>query len=162
MPVSTCFLFMLVFFTCKLVLNKVFSRSISLEPQGSMGMTIPGKALLSINSQMSWNEYIQNLVASTITSFYSLYGLYKCLKKYSNCKYVVSITRNASRFAGFICNLYVPVCIRDFFYGGFAYVYQIDMAEYEFPDFKHYNTFTEFFIRRLKHGARKISEPNNT
>jgi phosphatidylserine decarboxylase len=84
------------------------------------------------------------------------------LKKYNKIKYTISITRNASRFAGFICSLYVPVCIRDYFYGGFAFVYEIDMGEYEYPDFKHYNTFTEFFTRKLKAGSRKVSEANNT
>jgi len=44
-------------------------------------------------------------------------------------------------------------------YGSFAYVYGINMEEVEYPDFGHYETFTLFFTRRLKEGARTISEP---
>ena len=127
-----------------------------------MDMAVPGRALAYINSSMEWQEYIQNLVGIVVTTLYSVYGLYKCLKKYNTVKYTVSITRNASRFAGFICSLYVPVCIRPYFYGSFAYVYEIDMSEYEHPEFEYYNTFTEFFTRKLKPGARKVHEPNNT
>ena len=159
-PVSACFLFMVVFIIIKVIVRQLSKESCPL--QSRIGMTVPRKALACINSSMGWDEYIQNLLGMIITTIYSVYGLYKCLKKYNTLKYTVSITRNASRFAGFICSLYVPVCIRPFFYGGFAYVYEIDMNEYEYPAFEHYNTFTEFFTRKLKAGVRSTSEPNNT
>lgn len=157
-PVSACFLFMALFFAFKQLVKQVDACPL----QTSMSMAVPGRALAYIDSSMGWQEYVQNLVGIVATTLYSVYGVYKCLKKYNTVKYTVSLTRNASRFAGFICSLYVPVCIRPFFYGGFAYVYEIDMNEYEHPEFEYYNTFTEFFTRKLKPGARKVHEPNNT
>lgn len=51
--------------------------------------------------------------------------------------------------------------IRYIMYGSFAKVYGINMEEVEEPDFGAYETFTKFFTRRLKAGARKITEPKN-
>ena len=93
------------------------------------------------------------------TWWYSFYSIYKVLKKYEDVKYIVSITRLASRFTGLICSLYIPYPIRYLMYGSFAYVYGINMEEVEYSDFGHYETFTLFFTRRLKAGARTISEP---
>lgn len=47
-------------------------------------------------------------------------------------------------------------------YGSFAKVYGIDMSEVEYEDFGHYETFTLFFTRHLKEGARTITEPKNS
>jgi len=35
------------------------------------------------------------------------------------------------------------------------------MDEVEVSDFGHYETFTKFFTRKLKEGARTIDEPKN-
>lgn len=92
----------------------------------------------------------------------SIYSIYKALKKYKYIKYIVSITRVSSRLAGVICSLYVPYPLRYVFYGSFAKVFGIDMSEYAEPDLGKYETFTKFFTRNLKPGARTIDEPENT
>jgi phosphatidylserine decarboxylase len=64
------------------------------------------------------------------------------MKKYNNLKYIVSVTRVASRITGLICSLYVPLPIRYIMYGSFAKFYGVNMDEVEYPDFGHYETFT--------------------
>lgn len=91
--------------------------------------------------------------------WYSIYYIYKVLKKYEDIKYIVAITRVASRITGFICSIHVPKPIRYLMYGAFAKFYSVNMDEVEESDFGHYETFTKFFTRRLKAGARTISEP---
>ena len=71
------------------------------------------------------------------------------------------MTRVSSRITGYICSLWIPVPLRYVMYGSFAKVYGIDMTEVEYPDFGHYETFTLFFTRHLKKGARTISEEGN-
>jgi phosphatidylserine decarboxylase len=90
--------------------------------------------------------------------FHSGYKVYKMLKKYKNVKYIISITRNVSRMTGWFCSLTLPVPLRYVMYGGFAWFYGINMEEVEEPDFGAYETFTKFFTRKLKAGARKIAE----
>lgn len=38
--------------------------------------------------------------------------VYKLLKKFTELKYIVSVSRVCSRFAGFVCQLYVPKIFR--------------------------------------------------
>jgi phosphatidylserine decarboxylase len=96
-----------------------------------------------------------------VSVFYSAYKLYRALKTYRDAKYIVSMTRNVSRLTGCFCSLWLPVPLRYVFYGGFAKFYGINMEEVEYPDFGHYETFTLFFTRKLKAGAREIIEPEN-
>jgi len=96
-----------------------------------------------------------------MTYWYSTYRIYKALKKYHEIKYIVSITRVTSRITGVICSLWLPLPIRYVMYGTFAKVYGINMEEVENPDFGFYETFTLFFTRKLKTGAREIVEPSN-
>lgn len=74
--------------------------------------------------------------------------------QYNNVKYLFSLSRNVSRFTGFVCSVYVPYPVRYVFYGSFAKFYGINMSEVEHPDFGHYTTFTKFFTRHLKPGVR--------
>lgn len=97
-----------------------------------------------------------------LSTWYSVYALYKVLKKYNDVKYIVSFTRAGSRLTGFLCSLWLPRPLRYVFYGGFAKFYGINMAEVAEPDFGEYETFTKFFTRRLKAGARTICDPNDT
>jgi|TARA_B110000285_G_scaffold198078_1_gene230230 phosphatidylserine decarboxylase len=102
-----------------------------------------------------------NFMGHILGTWYSLYSIYKALKKYKSLKYAISATRNISRFAGFCCSVYVPYPIRYLMYGGFAKFYGIDMSEVVHEDFGYYTTFTKFFTRHLKDGARTIAEPKN-
>jgi phosphatidylserine decarboxylase len=110
---------------------------------------------------MTSEELFQNFLGAIVSIWYSVYALYKALKKYNDLKYVVSLTRNASRLTGWICSLWVPYPMRYVLYGGFARTYGINMEEVEHPDFGHYETFTKFFTRHLKAGVRPVSEPTN-
>lgn len=112
------------------------------------------------NSSSSDDSTI-TLLCQMLSWWYSIYSLYKALKKYRNFKYIVSITRVVSRLTGFMCSLWLPKPLRYLMYGGFAKMYGINMQEVEEPDFGHYETFTKFFTRRLKEGARHIKEPQN-
>jgi len=160
---SACFLFIIVFFANKVVIRKLFFiNTMRLIPQGNLGITLPSKALFCIKSSMCLDEYIQNFTGIILTWIYSIFSLYKALKKYNNVKYIVSITRNFSRLTGWFCNLTVPQCFRHFLFGGYAYVYNINMDEVKYSDFSHYETFVQFFTRELKEGVRQISEPNNS
>ena len=114
-----------------------------------------------MTSSSTSDDSTVTLICQMLSWWYSCYSLYKALKKYRNFKYIVSITRVISRITGFICAMYVPYPIRYVFYGSFAKFYGINMEEVEVSDFGHYETFTKFFTRTLKEGARKIDEPEN-
>lgn len=111
---------------------------------------------------MSKEDIVQNFLGFILSTWYSIYSIYKALKKYNNVKYIVSITRVVSRITGFFCSLWLPVPLRYVFYGGFAKFYGINMEEVEEPDFGFYETFTKFFTRKLKKGVRTIEEENKT
>lgn len=96
-----------------------------------------------------------------LSTWYSLYSIYKVLKQYESLKYTVSFTRLVSRLTGYFCSLNLPKPLRYVLYGLFAWNYDINMDEVEEPDFGHYETFTKFFTRRLKAGARKIHDVHN-
>ena len=161
-PMGANCLFVIIFFTTKLVFRKVFFiNTMRLIPQGSMQMSVPGKMFFSFNDSMSLTETVQNLLGMILSSVFSLYRVYKALKKYNDLKYIVSVTRNVSRLTGFFCSLWLPVPLRYVFYGGFAKFYGINMEEVEESDFGHYETFTKFFTRRLKEGVREVHEPQN-
>ena len=104
---------------------------------------------------------IQAEVGLFLSVWYSLCRLYKYVMQYNNIKYLLSLSRNVSRFTGFVCSTYVPYYIRYPFYGSFAKFYGINMEEVEISDFGHYTTFTKFFTRHLKEGVRQVSEPKN-
>lgn len=138
-------------------------NTLRLLPQGQNTFSIPRRMLFKRNmsSSSTSDDSTVTLLCQMLSWWYSIYSLYKMLKKYKNFKYIVSITRVVSRIAGFICAMYVPYPIRYIFYGSFAKVYGINMEEVEVSDFGHYETFTKFFTRKLKEGARKIDEPQN-
>lgn len=96
-----------------------------------------------------------------LTWWYSLYSIYKALKKYRNCKFIIASTRVVSRITGLICAMWLPTPMRYLMYGAFSKFYNVNMDEVEVSDFGHYKTFTEFFTRRLKEGARKINDRKN-
>lgn len=87
--------------------------------------------------------------------------IYKLLKKFHELRYIVSITRVVSRITGYICKIYVPVCLRALMYGSFSRFYGVNMQEAEVERYDHYACFTDFFTRKLKKGARVISNPND-
>ena len=112
------------------------------------------------NSRSS-DEGTITLLCALLSWWYSIYSVYKVLKKYRNMKYIVSITRVTSRMTGYMCAMWLPKPMRYLMYGSFAKVYGINMQEVEEPDFGHYETFTKFFTRRLKADARPIHEIDN-
>jgi phosphatidylserine decarboxylase len=114
------------------------------------------------NSGSSSDDSTITLLCQMLSWWYSIYSIYKALKKYKSLKYTVSITRNASRLAGYMCAMWLPKPLRYIMYGSFAKFYGINMKEVEVEDFGHYETFTKFFTRHLKKGVRPIHEPNNT
>ena len=138
-------------------------NTLRLLPQGQNTFSIPRRMLFkrNISNTSSSDDSTVTLLCQMLSWWYSIYSLYKALKKYRNFKYIVSITRVASRFTGLVCATYVPYPIRYVFYGSFAKFYGINMDEVEVSDFGHYETFTQFFTRRLKKDARKIDEPQN-
>jgi phosphatidylserine decarboxylase len=62
-----------------------------------------------------------------------------------------------SRFVGFLMGLKLPKLLRKPIIGGFASVYNINLMEAE-RALETYPSIGDFFVRRLKEGARPISE----
>ena len=150
-----------MFATWKLIMRKcIFVINPRLVTENTLGVSIPRSMLMNKNATDTSKDD-SNLLGYILSTWYSLYSIYKALKKYQNVKYIISLTRIASRITGYICAMYIPYPFRYVMYGGFAKVYGIDMSEVEYPDFGHYETFTLFFTRRLKKGVRTIAEPNN-
>ena len=161
---SAPFLFVLLFITFKQLTRKcLMLNTLRLLPQGQNTFSIPRSMLFkrNISNTDTSDDSTVTLLCQMLSWWYSIYSLYKALKKYRNFKYIVSITRVASRITGIICATYVPKPIRYVFYGSFAKFYGVNMDEVEVSDFGHYETFTKFFTRKLKEGARTIDEPKN-
>lgn len=156
-------MFVLFFIALKSAIRRIFFKTPNrkLSSMGNNGISLPFKVLFKFEKSMSRDEVLQNLLGAIVSTWYSVYSLYKALKKYNDLKYVVSLTRNMSRLTGWICSLWIPMPLRYVMYGGFARTYGINMEEVEHPDFGHYETFTKFFTRHLKAGVRPVSEPNN-
>jgi len=159
--VGANFLFALVFLTIKPLLRKVYFTNFSRISDNS-GVAVPAKMLFKLDDQMHWTDYIANFFGLFLGVVSTIYTIYKALKKYENLKYIISMTRNVSRFNGWICSLWVPKPLRYVMYGSFAKFYGINMEEANVSDFGHYETFTKFFTRTLKPGARPVTEPTNT
>lgn len=155
-------MFVLVFITFKVILRKLLFVNVKrLVPQGVDGLSLPVKVLFQFSDTMSWDDMFHNILGSALSGWFSLYSLYKVLKKYNNMKYTISLTRNVSRLTGWLCSLWLPRPFRYIFYGGFAKIYGINMSEVSNSDFGHYETFTKFFTRTLKKEVRSTSEPLN-
>jgi hypothetical protein len=153
----------MMFATWKLIIRKsIFINNPRLVSEYTFGISIPRKMLMKQNgisgNSESKEESLMNYLGNILPAWFSIYKIYKALKKYEQIKYIVSFTRNCSRITGHICAMWIPMPFRYVMYGGFAKVYGIDMSEVEYPDFGHYETFTLFFTRRLKKGARTITE----
>lgn len=165
--ISAPFLFIILFATWKLIIRKTFFiNNPRLVSEYTLGISIPRKMLMKQNGNLwtsseSSEESLQNFLGYIMSTWFSLYSIYKALKKYKSIKYIVSVTRVSSRITGYICAMWIPKPFRYIMYGGFAKVYGIDMSEVEYPDFGHYETFTLFFTRHLKKGARTIAEKDN-
>jgi len=162
-------MYFLVFAALKVLIRKSCFMKTTRLGQRTMGISIPRSMLMKQNGLMQiWDssenrtELFMNFMGYILGTWYSLYAIYKALKKYENVKYIISATRLVSRFTGYCCSLYVPYPVRYLMYGSFAKVYGIDMSEVEHEDFGHYKTFTQFFTRHLKEGARTITEPTNS
>ena len=89
-------------------------------------------------------------------SVLNLVFVYKVLKKFTSLKYVIDMSRIASRITGYICKLYVPHIFRKSYFGLFAMMYGVKIEEAERDSFDQYTTFTDFFTRTLKPGVRPI------
>ena len=94
-------------------------------------------------------------------SVLNLVFVYKILKKFTSLKYVIDISRVASRITGYICKLYVPHIFRKSYFGLFAAMYGVKIEEAERDSFDQYTTFTDFFTRTLKPGVRPIFQPDD-
>ena len=64
--------------------------------------------------------------------------------------------RCVSEIAGHIANCRVPVFLRDFIYGNYAELFDVNMSEALEEDFKFYPTINAFFRRALKPEVRPI------
>ena len=100
-------------------------------------------------------------VIQFIFGIFNIMFVYKLLKKFKHLRFVVSITRTQSRITGYICKMYVPVCIRAPFFGLFSYVYGVKIEEAKRDRFDMYTNFTDFFTRTLKPGARTIEDKDD-
>lgn len=87
--------------------------------------------------------------------FVNIIYVYKLLKKYQGIKYFVSLSRLQSRITGYVCKMYMPVCLRSLFYGLFSVIYGVKIQEATKP-YHEYPNFTDFFTRCLKPGIRPI------
>lgn len=58
---------------------------------------------------------------------------------------------------GVVANLYIPVSLRETFYGSYVRAYDCNMEEAFESSLKAYPTFSAFFNRELKPGVRPIS-----
>jgi hypothetical protein len=67
--------------------------------------------------------------------------VYKLLKKYNNIRYFVSATRLQSRLTGYVCALYIPVCLRSPLFSIYSYIYGVKISEATMG-FNQYATFT--------------------
>jgi len=159
--VSAPFLFVICYMGCKIITRKFFTEQVRLGSigQDNMDLAVPRSMLLSKN--MKVNRPLEYFFGAFVSTYYSLYTVYKALKRYQSIKYMVSLSRVVSRMTGYMCSLELPVWMRYVMYGSFANAYGINMKEVEVEDFGHYKTFTEFFTRKLKKGARTVHEPTN-
>lgn len=160
--ISAPVLFVLTFCALRIPIRKLFFiNQVRMKPKDCLAISIPRRMFLTQNTSESWQESFENLLGLLLSSWYSVYSLYKALKKYNDVKYIVSFTRAGSRVTGFLCALTLPRPLRYVFYGGFAKFYGINMDEVSEPDFGEYETFTKFFTRTLKDGARTICDPDD-
>ena len=67
-------------------------------------------------------------------------------------------TRTLSRWWGYLSHLHVPVWMRNPLYGLYVKLYNCDMEEAMIEDLKQFPTFSEFFKRRLRPGARALHQ----
>jgi phosphatidylserine decarboxylase len=71
----------------------------------------------------------------------------------------MSLSRNLSRFTGFMCSIRLPHFLRPIIYGAFGKVYGINFSEMKIESLTEFETFNKFFTRELKDGVRTISNP---
>ncbi|XP_013110579.2 phosphatidylserine decarboxylase proenzyme, mitochondrial [Stomoxys calcitrans] len=64
--------------------------------------------------------------------------------------------RLLSRAWGWLAACYIPENLRPFIYGMYSNAFGVNIEEALYPDFKHYNSLSEFFTRPLKDGVRPI------
>ncbi|VDM95519.1 unnamed protein product [Thelazia callipaeda] len=70
-----------------------------------------------------------------------------------------SLPLNAfSRFAGYLANVYIPVCLRRKLFGMYVRAYDCRMDEAEVEDLSAYPTLAAFFNRSLKPRLRPVSD----
>ena len=136
-----------------LVLNKQVSTC--------LGQRIRG-AFRTDSIQIPFSSYVtSNAIIGVAGSLLNIMMIYKVLKKFDAFKYSISFTRNMSRFAGWVCKLYVPQIFRKQYFGLFAMMYGVKIEEAERDSFDQYVTFTDFFTRTLKPGVRPIYQPED-
>ncbi|XP_075156882.1 phosphatidylserine decarboxylase [Haematobia irritans] len=64
--------------------------------------------------------------------------------------------RLLSRAWGWLAACYIPENLRPFIYGMYSNAFGVNIEEALYPDFRHYNSLSEFFTRPLKDGVRPI------
>lgn len=64
--------------------------------------------------------------------------------------------RIISRCWGWLASCYIPASLRPFVFGWYSRVFNVNLEEALYSDYKHYNTLSEFFTRPLKDGVRVI------
>ena len=158
-PVSAIFLFGLVFFIMKWMLTTLREKNTRLP--NSNRLTISRKIFQITDNEFSVLEVMMNYVGLLSSILMQAKMVYKFLKTYREFRYIISMSRIVSRITGYICAMYQPLPMRYLMYGGFAWVYGINMDEVEEPDFGAYDTFTKFFTRKLKKGVRPVYEYEN-
>ncbi|XP_067617501.1 phosphatidylserine decarboxylase proenzyme, mitochondrial [Eurosta solidaginis] len=64
--------------------------------------------------------------------------------------------RIISRCWGWLAACYVPISLRPFIYGWYANMFDVNLEEALYPDYKYYNSLAEFFTRPLRDDVRPI------
>lgn len=78
---------------------------------------------------------------------YSIYTQYKVSETW---QYRLNSTRNISWLTGKAARVTIPKIFRRFIYTKFSAVYGVNLDEIEESDLTNYNTFLEFFTRKIK------------
>lgn len=64
--------------------------------------------------------------------------------------------RIMSRCWGWLAACYIPITFRPYIYGWYSNVFNVNLEEALYPDYKHYKSLQEFFTRPLRDGVRYI------
>ncbi|KAF7630921.1 hypothetical protein Mgra_00008840 [Meloidogyne graminicola] len=124
----------------------------------------------SSNSLINWSK-IKKIsgVVGTLTLIYSL-NILPEFRQFKDPKHYYSnlgiriqcspLINFISPKAGILCNLTIPLFLREYIYGLYIYLYNCKMDEAKESSLLKYSTFSDFFNRELKEGIRPFDNNN--